>query len=958
MLADATLALSFPTWPVRSTVHDYPHPPATYAATKSPDYYTPSSRLPWLWKGFPMHMRSCLQQIYVQVVIYTTSPPCKRNTPHCFPIERLLRIILTFLPESTEPSEYVGVLQELNGTAGAVSQDREIDTSAVKYISEEEARRRVRKLRLRPLKQDGEDEEEKKLSDPLTLFLIHRANLIDTETSLQPLILNLVLPFYEQQPFIRTWLISSLLPALRLNYEYYPNREEIISLDTLELMDDRTAVNVLLSMSDPEKDNMDLVTNLRGLIGPWLYGSSRAKRRRLNEAAEQTSISFFEGQSKPKAADLVGWEHVNEWLLSRSMVDYNSVVNAFVNWAGPGDVDLGGYGDKEGHSSRSSSESAKQLLDRYGQSGLSVVYAQPDSSHTLLEGSFKILSRVAELLGLEECSYLSSNDILPSVDFDTELISSSSRASLLQNALMSRRNPLTIPSPSSISFASALLLSLRVLTGLGHIISCRVAANICLHSTQEIQLAELQSVVASMVKQPKSYQDWQKVRQDLLWLRDWQAEKSDNGWEEPSTHHGLFWQISRDAVETEILKALLGAKEYQLAVDLYTQSESAPLSRTQVEAAVVEAIFTAYDNASNGNRTRGGMKRAFDILQAFQPHFPDSTPLKEIRALIAATHALSFYALTLQHGVPFQPVSIRVHHDPISLVEKVLDQNLKGYTKLDDLISIGHNLVSAGLPTTIDPSSTESNDESQVSNNDALLTAERRITSLAISSALTSNDFGTAYSYILTRLAPKSNSSSTSQLLTNPPSTPDDISWRAVMELLSLALVLAPTPDPLPEILGAWRRCDEELSSLRAREQSEEDAWDAKADHLSTVPGGFGPSDSERDAFDTAQQRAARRARARAAMPHSHGHEAPMGLFEVARGAAMALHKNAFPLRGAASGVSSASANVSASARQGESEEYEQGEGRVRKRDMVSNMVTGGLASGIGWVLGAEPVNR
>jgi hypothetical protein len=37
------------------------------------------------------------------------------------------------------------------------------------------------------------------------------------------------------------------------------------------------------------------------------------------------------------------------------------------------------------------------------------------------------------------------------------------------------------------------------------------------------------------------------------------------------------------------------------------------LSRKQVEEAVVEAIFAAYDNASNGNRTRGGMKRAYDM---------------------------------------------------------------------------------------------------------------------------------------------------------------------------------------------------------------------------------------------------------------------------------------------------------------------------------------------------------
>ena len=32
--------------------------------------------------------------------------------------------------------------------------------------------------------------------------------------------------------------------------------------------------------------------------------------------------------------------------------------------------------------------------------------------------------------------------------------------------------------------------------------------------------------------------------------------------------------------------------------------------------------------------------------------------------------------------------------------------------------------------------------------------------------------------------------------------------------------------------------------------------------------------------------------------------------------------------------------------------------GRRRKRDVVADAVTGGLASGIGWVLGATPVNQ
>ncbi|KAJ5085751.1 hypothetical protein N7532_010522 [Penicillium argentinense] len=886
-------------------------------------------------------------------------PALQAQYPHCFPLERLLRIILTFLPESTEPSDYIPVLQEL---VSGNSTDRDIDASAVQDLSESAARKRVRKLRLRSLKR--EDEEEEVLSsDPLTQFLIHRAHLIDSETALQPLILSLVLPFHENNPTVRTWLVSSLLPALRLNYEYYPNREETISLDTLELMDDQTAVNVLLSISGPENNSMDLINNLRGLVGPWLYGSDRSKRRRLNDAAHRNSVSFLQGTSKPETSEPAGWDYVNEWLLSRSFVDRENVISAFSIWNGPQDVDMGGYEDKD---AALASDKATELLNRYGQSGLAVVYGHADSSKAALEGSLKVLERVAKLLNLEECLYLGAPEsALPSVDYDSELLSSTTRASLMQNSLLSFDNPLTRPSPSSISLLSALLLSLRILTGLGHNVPCRAVANMCLYSSEKLQMAELKSVVNSTVKQHRSSREWRIVRDQFLWLRDWQWDESDNGWDEPSTHQGLFWRISRDTVEAEILKALLGAREYQLAIEIYTQSASAPLKSTQVEEAVVESIYSAYDNASNGNRTRGGMKRAHETLQAFQPHFSESTALKQISALISATHALSFYSLTLQHGVPFQPVSIRVHHDPLSLVEKVLDQNAKSYTKLDDLLSIGRNLVSAGLSTS--PETSE-----PLSEADALVTAERRITSLAISSALTSNDFGTAYSYILTRLTPNTLNTST---------LPDDITWRAVynagryrsnqqntplttqithlsqrMELLSLSLTLTPTPDPLPEILGAWRRADEELSSLRAREQSEEDAWDSKGDKLSTVPGGFGPSDFERDAFETAQQRSARRARARA-LPHAHP-EAPMGLFEVARGAAMALHKNAFPLRGTGTQAGSTRAGVEGSGSGDERPLSPEGEGRVRKRDMVSNMVTGGLASGIGWVLGAEPVNR
>lgn len=59
---------------------------------------------------------------------------------------------------------------------------------------------------------------------------------------------------------------------------------------------------------------------------------------------------------------------------------------------------------------------------------------------------------------------------------------------------------------------------------------------------------------------------------------------------------------------------MLTYSEYELAVDLYTRSpDSSPLPQDEVESTVVETIFVAYDNATNGNKTRGGIKKAADM---------------------------------------------------------------------------------------------------------------------------------------------------------------------------------------------------------------------------------------------------------------------------------------------------------------------------------------------------------
>ncbi len=321
-------------------------------------------------------------------------------------------------------------------------------------------------------------------------------------------------------------------------------------------------------------------------------------------------------------------------------------------------------------------------------------------------------------------------------------------------------------------------------------------------------------------------------------------------------------------------------------------------------------------------------------------------------------------------------MTIRVHSDPIALLGKVLEQNRRCYTKLDDLLAIGRNLVAAGL-ITAKPDDIE--DGPAPSEDDLIRKVERRITSMTIEAALAEDDLETAHRYVLERLPVDTTetdqdvSTSHEQNMARASRLDDDISWRAAfqagrykpttplsrsstaralasassirslemrLELLSHALLLAPAA-ALAGILAAWQQCDEELQAAVAREADEEEQWD---DHVHRkMTGQFIDSSAGSSSAHL--------------LTAGGDDDGPMGLFDVARGAAAALSKTAFPLRGSmGSGRGLALGASQDDVRSTHSQEsHEMGEeGRVRKRDQLSNMVTGGLASGIGWVLGAS----
>jgi protein transport protein SEC39 len=898
----------------------------------------------------------------------------QNRRPDVLGAELCCRILLTFVSGNEDPEHYVPLLKQLRGgVVGLLT--RTIDVSGVQALNEADARRTIKQMRLQRL--NPIDSEDLGTHDVVFRFVIQQAYRIDAETGDLPAILRLVEPFIDGAEPLRRWLISNLLPLLRLDYEYYSDETSSLSLAAIKDLAGSNGLDMLLHRAKAGEGRPHIGRDLRGIVGPWMYGTRSSKRRKLSPTFRRASISAQHGNSSVEES---AWQDVNEWILKTSLADYDLGTRAISDWNGPGDVDLGGYEDP----SEPIEEDDTNLSIRYGQAALAAIYATNETSFEAMQNSWRLLGRVADIADLSCHRQSNLQNALPNYSAQPERIVGLSPSDLRLNTLLEPHHGLTWPSTESLNFLWAILTSMRILKDDLHCqqdLSCRNATTLCLFAAEQAQRQELHKVMQHFARVASAETDWHSIRESILWLRRWGSQIV---FPDEEKCRGLFWRISCEDVETEILNALLTAKQYQTAITLYlAATESSPLSFFLTEKIVEHQILNAYDNASNGNRSRGGVKRASEILKAFGPHFPPSSPVNKIEHLLAATHSLSFYQLTLQHGVPFQPVTIRVHQDPVSLISKVLEQNSKAYTKLDDLLSIGRGFVAAGLPiSSEEDESTTPTAEDNLENK--MLESDHRITYDAIISSLSFNDFDTAYSYILTRLFPSPQFS--------PSSAPvDDTSWRAAyaagrhrlpvsaspsekitilskrMELLSLALTLVPDSSPLPSMLATWQSCEEELNSLRAREAAEEKAWDDRGDNISSVPGGFGFEDRDVDIAETRHERERRRV-AKMGRRMSED-EAPMGLFDVARGAARAIGKSAFPLRSpsGAQGMQVTGRPASFGDPSRSSDEYGRGsfgsgdegqKNRVRKRDMVSNMVTGGLVSGLGWVLGAQPVNK
>ncbi|KAI5305795.1 hypothetical protein KEM56_003310 [Ascosphaera pollenicola] len=467
--------------------------------------------------------------------------------------ELCYRLILTFLPETVQPAEYVSILEKLDHDAAADAEPVDFDTTAIKGLSASQAAKHVNGLHLLPLRCPGarvDVENDKRRS--LVEFLIHRAHRIDSEAGLQPYILELIGPFLPVSTSLRDWTISTVLPLLRLNYEYFPDSPGgNMSLHIIESFDSASAVNFLLSGTERQIHGGHVGRDLRGLVGPWIYGVCASKRRRLNQTHESESVD--------------DWNEINEWLLSTSRRDFGLAVEAVEQWDGPSDIDFGGY--LEGQTSPIPTSLRDELRKRYAQAAIACIYATTESGPEVLAGSSRMLSRIARIMKYNDDLqlYIDSSDLRP-IPLDHASIPSIARPHLLQNSLAHPSNVLTSPSQHTLAFLDALLVSIRTLNTLGHVITCRTAADICLLADEELQTLEFKSILEAFELEKRGKRDWQTTRDMLLWSRDWCREGNER-----VPGRGLFWRLDLAQFDKSILQGMLLAEQYRTAVEIYAK---------------------------------------------------------------------------------------------------------------------------------------------------------------------------------------------------------------------------------------------------------------------------------------------------------------------------------------------------------------------------------------------------
>jgi protein transport protein SEC39 len=454
----------------------------------------------------------------------------------------VLRILLTYLPETLRSDKYVSFIEELSTGEFSEHGGVQVDTTAVEHITNGEASKKIRKLQL--LQLTCQDPPFALDDDPITTFLLCRAYRMDQEAGLLDQLPDLLRPFLIHSPGIRTWMISVLLPLLRRNYEYYPQQSMPYTLLEFQNLPDRLAVEFLLSRTGTSLEDPELIgRDLRGLIGPWLYNDVRWKEEKGDVSRKTPTLSR---QASSTVSPCPGWESFLEWLVSQASNSWVVPVQVIRQWDGPADVDLGDIGGVW-----LNEEQQSYLESRYARAALASAYLISEPTLEALDGIHKILQRVATLLDQEPSpdSIAVISSLAPVPEFQASF--SPKTVAHMRDGLLNDSNPLTSPNAMAISLMHGLVTSAYLLSRRGIPCTIRRAGDLFFLQDEHEQKSEALKFIHATVNNASKSDDsyWLNARDELLWLQSWGRKGSNAA--------GVFGRVKKEFIEIEFLKASL-----------------------------------------------------------------------------------------------------------------------------------------------------------------------------------------------------------------------------------------------------------------------------------------------------------------------------------------------------------------------------------------------------------------
>lgn len=257
-----------------------------------------------------------------------------------------------------------------------------------------------------------------------------------------------------------------------------------------------------------------------------------------------------------KGNDVAGWSVIWAWLAEKAESgDWSSFVEIVTKWDGP----MG----------------SGALRDQYARFAIAGCYMCRETGNSVWEGMRAIQRRVtnfieSDSMGREESEY---------------------KAPARLGDLLDKSNSLTAPSIGSLELLDLLITSAGILS-----LPLAAVAEVKLEGSHNDQKTLLVRYVRSGLNWTKRSDDeWKKVRDGVRWLR---------------TKSRVLEKLSAGEVEKVLLAGMLAATRFALVKEIYVNGRGGTLGREDVEHSVLDAFQEFYDNASNGNRTRGNMKNA------------------------------------------------------------------------------------------------------------------------------------------------------------------------------------------------------------------------------------------------------------------------------------------------------------------------------------------------------------